>query len=560
MNSNKLDKIIEETRKELSLISKAEKNQEKKQKNYCEETIMVVDDDTNIIKSLEFIFKEKYRVITCSNSLNALKKFSRNRNDIMVILLDIKMDGKDGIELYKEFKKINPVIPIVFNTAYPGEYKVMELVQTLHPFGYIVKGSDPQILYDNLDSAIAHYKLTKEKDLLNEKLQRTVDNLKKLQQSSQKISCFLDEGKIYKESVKQFKFISRCDYALSFQTGKASPELICKDPAKSKKTDKLLPLAQALIIEVKKKKKVIIINQATPQQKIKRIFKNRSLPANVKNIAAFPVRNHKTIHNIIVIINSKLENFNTDITHFLLAAFSNQISISLKNIALINAKIKDNELLTIGRTAGTIVHDLNSPLTVIRANLQLLEQSKGTDKQKFINNIKNETERIIYMIKELSDFIHTGTNRLKKSTFDPNEVIADYCALIRDSLKKDRIRLRANYKYKGNIHGDKQKIIRVLQNILNNAREAVSPPGTISITTARQENRVMIKIHNDGPAMSKKIKKNIFQPFYSKKAKKSLGLGLYIVQEIIKQHQGYINIESSKGKGTAFIIYLPLKV
>ena len=89
------------------------------------------------------------------------------------------MQGMDGIEVYKEIKRINSHIPIIFNTAYPGEYDSMEILQTLHPFSYIIKGSKSRVLIDNVDSAVQYYKISLENITMVEILEATNKRLDK---------------------------------------------------------------------------------------------------------------------------------------------------------------------------------------------------------------------------------------------------------------------------------------------------------------------------------------------------------------------------------------------
>ena len=199
MKKNDLDKILQETRKKLH-IPEPEKHETLK-----EHTIMIVDDDEHLIKSLEFILKDKYEVVSCQSGVDAVKKYKTMKNNISIVLLDIKMDIKNGVDVYKEIKRINPIIPIIFNTAFPGEYKPLDLVQTLHPFGYIIKGSNPSILYDNIASAVKYYKLINEKDILNSRLRNNIADMRNLHETSRKLIPLLNRDKLFREPYPQFR-------------------------------------------------------------------------------------------------------------------------------------------------------------------------------------------------------------------------------------------------------------------------------------------------------------------------------------------------------------------
>jgi len=121
---------------------------------------------------------------------------------------------------------------------------------------------------------------------------------------------------------------------------------------------------------------------------------------------------------------------------------------------------------------------------------------------------------------------------------------------------------------------DSDQMEQVLINLATNARDAMPRGGTLTITTKVIElDDVFIKVHgygemgeyalisvkDTGTGMDKETLRRIFQPFFTtKEVGKGTGLGLSIVYGIIKQHGGYINVESEPGKGAAFRIYLPL--
>jgi signal transduction histidine kinase len=95
-------------------------------------------------------------------------------------------------------------------------------------------------------------------------------------------------------------------------------------------------------------------------------------------------------------------------------------------------------------------------------------------------------------------------------------------------------------------------------NLLINARDATSGKGSIWLSTEKKGDGVMLTVRDDGHGMTESVKNNIFTPFFTTKEKGlGTGLGLYIVQEIVKEHDGSIELDSSEGEGTTFRLYLP---
>ncbi|MDD5066703.1 MAG: ATP-binding protein [bacterium] len=515
------------------------------------ETVLLVDDDENIIRSLEFIFKDKYNIISCLTGSEALEKFSQNKDKISAVLLDIKMDDKDGIEIFQEIKKIEPSIPIIFNTAYPGEYKPLDLIQTLHPFGYIVKGSDPAILYDNLASAVEYRQLINEKDLLNVRLRKINTDLKFLYEASQKLTSILEKNKLHDEINKQFTGLGHSQYILYYFYNNNQWELInpgfCKDQSVRQE---LIRLSLDLIQQIEKKQKAVII---------KDVYGDASGPETipVRSIMALPIFLQDILSGIIIIMNREIESFSNESEYYLLETLAYQIAVSLNNLVLIEDKLKNKELSVLGKMAATIVHDINNPLMVIMNGLDSIRSRPHEKIKSCIYDMSFEVERICTMLTELTEFIKKGTSNAVFSRQKIDDLIRLYCTKIKKLFLNNMISIKLDLNFRASILLDRDKFLRVLQNLFSNARDAIEENGKISVSTQKKGRFAEIRISDTGKGMSREVMKNIFEPFYSEKKQKGLGLGMYIVKQIILQHKGSVSVESNLNKGTSFIIKLP---
>jgi len=97
-------------------------------------------------------------------------------------------------------------------------------------------------------------------------------------------------------------------------------------------------------------------------------------------------------------------------------------------------------------------------------------------------------------------------------------------------------------------------------NILSNAVDAIDEKGTITINTSISKSFIQISIKDTGQGIPESLREKIFDPFFTTKGVgKGTGLGLSITQSIIEKHKGSINVKSEEGKGTEFIISIPIK-
>lgn len=116
--------------------------------------VLIIDDDSNIQEALEFLLKmEGYRVIVCEDGDAGVRSIS---SDVDVVLLDIKMPGKDGFQVYKELKALSPRVPIIFYSAYQNIMDAPDVRQTYTPFAYLDKSGDPTTLLSTLEQAVKY--------------------------------------------------------------------------------------------------------------------------------------------------------------------------------------------------------------------------------------------------------------------------------------------------------------------------------------------------------------------------------------------------------------------
>ncbi|UCD16700.1 MAG: sigma-54-dependent Fis family transcriptional regulator [Candidatus Zixiibacteriota bacterium] len=120
--------------------------------------ILIVDDDPLVLEALNQAFMDDYDVALAPSGSEAIEIIRSNGN-IETVVLDIRMAGMDGLETAAEIIKINPGLPVIFHTGYPGDYSETEIDQAHKPFDYIVKNERPSRLQRAVKNAVAFYRL-----------------------------------------------------------------------------------------------------------------------------------------------------------------------------------------------------------------------------------------------------------------------------------------------------------------------------------------------------------------------------------------------------------------
>jgi DNA-binding NtrC family response regulator len=131
-------------------------------------TILVVDDDPLVLEVLVETFRDEYCVVAASSGPEALAALEKC-DQVNTIVLDIRMQGMDGLQTAVKIKEIRPDVPIVFHTGYPGDYSETEVQEKYQPFDYVGKQERPIRLERAVRNAVAFHRLTRDRDELVQK-------------------------------------------------------------------------------------------------------------------------------------------------------------------------------------------------------------------------------------------------------------------------------------------------------------------------------------------------------------------------------------------------------
>lgn len=222
--------------------------------------------------------------------------------------------------------------------------------------------------------------------------------------------------------------------------------------------------------------------------------------------------------------------------------------------------VEAEKLASIGILAAGIAHEINNPLTsVLTFSNLLLEQCPVDDpRHERLKMMARETERARTIVRQLLSFAkETPLRRVKININQPVVEITD--SLVAQGVFKE-IELILNLSKKlPEIYVDPARIGQVVLNMILNATHAITPPGTVEVTTRAAGDFVEIVFCDTGSGIPAENISRIFDPFFTTKdVNKGTGLGLAVSYGIIKKHGGDIEVQSEAGKGTTFIVRLPV--
>ncbi len=216
---------------------------------------------------------------------------------------------------------------------------------------------------------------------------------------------------------------------------------------------------------------------------------------------------------------------------------------------------RNESLRTLGMFTAGVVHEVRNPLTSIKGFTQILEKKlQGRNEEKYVKPILRETDRLSKIVQDLLSYGKPAP--LKKTETDVSTFIDEIISLGKQFAGNKNIEF-VNNCGDGTIRLDEGKCKELFLNLAINAIQSMEKGGILTIGCKRKDKFLEITVRDTGVGMTKEQLEHIFVPFYTTKAE-GTGLGLAIAYRVVKEHGGKIHVESERGKGTTFYVYLPI--
>lgn len=487
--------------------------------------ILIVDDNQNNIYSLKKLLESKnFPVDTANSGEEALGKALKN--NYALIILDVQMPGMDGFEVAETFAGYSKTkeIPIIFLSAVNTEKKFITRGYASGGKDYVTKPVDPEIL---LLKVKTFYNL-QEQSLAMKKTQQSLElEVQGRRESQVTMKSEIDHFHLMLEGLPQIAFTLNEAGIVDFVNGRWY---------EYSTSDREFPETH--------------FDDADIHEEFERCRKKGKaleLEARIKNIETGDYRYH------LLRISPVYEDRNVKNWVGTFTDIEDQKKVE---------KEKD-EFLSIAS------HELKTPLTSIKAYMQLLDRKLKLDKDSaeagYVTKVQDQIEKLNILITDLLDVskIENGKLKINKKPTNLEKIIDNAIETILQTHEENKVKIQHHVVIPDLVFPfDAIRIEQVLINFLTNAIKYSPQNNQVIVTTFADEEEVKVSVTDFGIGIPDFKQEAVFRKFYrveeSSLQFQGMGIGLYICSEIIKQHHGTIGLSSILGEGSTFYFTLPL--
>ena len=497
--------------------------EEQKNSNDLKPNILIVDDEKGLREGTKRLLEgEGYSVQAAENGTEGIRLGTSEDFDIAI--LDLKMADYDGMEVLQEIKKVRQNTVCLIATAFASFDTAIEATR-LGAFAYIPKPFAPEELFYQIQQAYKHRLLTLESEKLKKEREENLLELASEKSRLNTIIKSINDGVIVINKTGEIVYTNN-----AVLKNLNINELNIGDVASEKIPATITDLVNKIFDSSDKKDK-----SYSTQIEIK--------PNNelfVEAVCSPVPQPDGSLAGVIVVIRN--------ITEF-------------KKIEMIKSQF-----------VSMVAHELKAPIAAVQGFINLLlDDQLNLDEEKkkdFLSRSEVRLKSLLTLVNDLLDIsrMEMKTKQRELQNINVIDCMESTIELMQFEISKRNLKIEKNYsKDIPLLHADPNEITRVFTNIISNAVKYNKDNGSIDIDLSLQKNYVSIKISDTGIGMKQEEKEKLFSEFFRAKNEHTrgiggTGLGLTIVKRIIDSYYGKIEVESSYGNGTTFIINLPINL
>ena len=498
--------------------------------------LLLIDDEEDILDVLSLSLKrDGYDVITASSGERGIKRFEEESP--LIVLTDLKMPGMDGLDVLKRVKSSNPDAEVIVVTGHGDMDSAIEALR-YGASDFVNKPVREEALQIALERA-------KEKLVIREKLQAYTVDLENM--------CQIAIGEVKRKSDFQDKLITSSNDGI-MATDEHGKIIIFN------------PGAEAIfgVPRIKVVRKLDFTELFPPE-----IAADFSLMFNngedVREVGWKEVTIHREDHNDVPVRFSGTLLYDGEDIIGSVGFFQDLSEIKRLEREL----VKSERLAAIGQTVARLAHYIKNILTGLKGGTYIVNiglDKNDTDKLKMgWYMVEKNVGRISSLVFDLLAYSRERAPEYRNC--HPNDIVEDVCELLEGMAMENQIKVVRDFGPRvKEVSMDPDMVHRTLLNLVSNAVDACifdlddTKQHEVRVKTRiEKDNVIRFDVADNGCGMSEEVKNKIFTAFFSTKGGKGTGLGLLVIQKLVYEHNGSIEILSEVGEGATFIVRLPYK-
>jgi len=431
--------------------------------------------------------------------------------------------------------------------------------KTLPPIKTSFIGYENDDVYDDIENKI---KAIEEKgSLANYSFQNQhsakIDELQKIIKAAQMVNSNIRISDVLKDIVDVAADLTQADRGIFYLIDKEKNELWSLIASGEERKEIRLQIGTGLAGYAAKNGETLNIADVNKDPRFNADF-DRSSGYKTKSMICFPIKNNKEeIIGVLQLINSANGEFSTRDEEFL-TAFSIHAAIALQNSELVEKLLQEERVNSLGKMANFLIQDIKKPILVGKRYAEHLRtKNLPPDVTQIIDMLLEQLNQVSDIVKTTSGYSE-GNTILKMFSINLNSVVADYASRVEQYVEGRNCQITSEFDKDVTVKLDVKEFFQCYMHIIKNACDAMPEGGKIMVSTKKVDKRVEIHFQDTGLGIPEGFKDKVFNPFMSYGKKEGTGLGLSITKKIVEAHNGTIRFESTIGKGTTFIISLPI--
>lgn len=287
------------------------------------------------------------------------------------------------------------------------------------------------------------------------------------------------------------------------------------------------------------------------------VNKSKNSGKGSKSFLALPLKAGSKILGVFNLTDKDEDFFNEDEVS-IARYIASQCALAIERHNIYTKMRANENLQAIGLLKSSVAHDISNLLSIADVYLGLMEEEidKNSNVYEYIKAVKSEMKRISILATDMLD-LSKDKLVIHKTKFAISELINELKLYSEAFNKSSNVQIEFIVKSDDEIVADKNRLFRVFFNLLNNAADAIGEKGRIILSVKRTGKDISFLVADTGKGISKDNLGKLFQPFFTSGKIKGTGLGLAVVQDIIKAHSGRISVRSCLGAYTCFLIRIP---